>query len=199
MAGMDLTDDSVVLAIGGSGDQAFAMLDVAKGVIAVDSTPVQVRYIEQRRKQLSKGDFKNFMNPEGGISDGFYKGDHSNEWHYDLLRRRDSFFTPERLERIRAKANNIEVLNADITDVRAKYSRIYATNATSDNGVTSDYGFVYHLVETLQKNGILYFATEKKRVPNHAIVDERLTRAARDLEDRKYWTPTVIRRLTQSK
>lgn len=61
VSGLDLNDDDRVLSVLGSGDQAFAFLEYAKHVVAVDTSNVQIDYAIKRAEQLRTGDFKGFL------------------------------------------------------------------------------------------------------------------------------------------
>ena len=56
LLGLDLKPEDRVLAIGGSGDQALAILGYVKKVKVVDSDPEQIAYIKFRVDMIKKGD-----------------------------------------------------------------------------------------------------------------------------------------------
>ena len=116
-----------VLAIAGSGDQAFALLADADSVIAIDNNPKQLELVRQRIGLLSSGNFDAFLNPRRtGAYDFFLVSD------YDLDLRRDFFKQEDRLNRIRSKLNRLELVEADISDFvqnRNGYNKTYLSNA----------------------------------------------------------------------
>ncbi len=61
IAGIHPQDDDVVLAVGGSGDQAFALMEHAKKVLVIDNNPEQIGMIEKRKNALSHGDLDLFL------------------------------------------------------------------------------------------------------------------------------------------
>ena len=63
VAGLDVSPDDNLLVVGGSGDQAFALLEFAvKGkVTAVDNAPQQIDFIRQKVEALQRGDYESFF------------------------------------------------------------------------------------------------------------------------------------------
>lgn len=58
--GLEINGNDDILAVCGSGDQAFAMLEYAGSVVAVDMDREQVEYATGRMNALKNGDFKKF-------------------------------------------------------------------------------------------------------------------------------------------
>ena len=52
IAGLDVHSEDHVLTVGGSGDQAFALLERAGAVIVTDNNPAQIAFIRQRASSL---------------------------------------------------------------------------------------------------------------------------------------------------
>ena len=90
--GLNLNNNSKVLAILGSGDQTFAMAEFASKIVAVDISKGQVEYASLRLETLKKGDFISFFN-------------YSSE-HYDRVKK---YFDDDRLRRIQSRIVNGEV------------------------------------------------------------------------------------------
>ncbi|HIH24422.1 TPA: hypothetical protein HA251_05285 [Candidatus Woesearchaeota archaeon] len=59
--GLQAGPDDTVLAICGSGDQAFMLLEYAKRVIAIDNNPAQVEYAKERASDLRGGNVGMFV------------------------------------------------------------------------------------------------------------------------------------------
>ncbi len=102
VAGVDPSPSDVVLAVGGSGDQAFALLEHAGRVIVVDDHPGQLMWIEDRLGALKDGDLSLFL--------------YSSEEETSPLGITDSevrdgyFLEPGRFDRIKTRAGNLTVL-----------------------------------------------------------------------------------------
>lgn len=116
VAGMDVSKEDHVLAVGGSGDQAFALSEHVGSVGVIDADPTQRDFIESRIALLEKGDVGSFVWPLGDESD--------LDARFDFLRerfevnahsgRKDSrngyFLAGGRFEKIRSNANRLTVL-----------------------------------------------------------------------------------------
>lgn len=106
----------------GSGDQPLALLEKAKKVIAVDLDPQQVDFARRRIAMLREGRFDAFLNE--GI-DGLDK------YEDDARVQRDAYFlAPGRLERIRQKLGQLEIVKADIITILRKglHTKCYFSN-----------------------------------------------------------------------
>lgn len=62
--GLDIRGNDRVLAIAGSGDQSFAMVERGAIVTALDRNSAQIDYMRARADALSKGDFEGFLKEE---------------------------------------------------------------------------------------------------------------------------------------
>lgn len=101
-----------ILAIGGSGDQAFSMLEFGARVLAVDKNPEQVSFIEQKVQSIQNRDYSSFLNRP------------ITAYYFDR----------EMLELIRNNLSQLEVVEGDIIDVcqeRQPFTKIYLSNAVS--------------------------------------------------------------------
>ena len=122
VAGLDLKEGDRILAICGSGDQAFAMLEYADFVQAVDINPRQVAYAQYRAKQINDGDFE-----------GFHKVGYMWDGTRFAFERRD-YFTEERLKRIRNRLDSLVIKETNIFDIRPRegeFNKIYFSNVFS--------------------------------------------------------------------
>ena len=59
--GLDVGPEDYILVIGGSGDQAFALLEYAERVLAVDIEQYQVTRMQKQAKSLEIGDYETFL------------------------------------------------------------------------------------------------------------------------------------------
>lgn len=130
MAGLEPKQGDVILAIGGSGDQAFAMLESGARVVVVDFEPEQIVLIERRRDALAAGDYWAFAQR------AHIGTDHQYELELRLIERDDYFKDSERLARMRANVGNLMVLPpVDIFDVirgnahAVSFGKLYLSSA----------------------------------------------------------------------
>lgn len=134
--GLDFSPEDSVLAVAGSGDQAFAFLEFAKQVKAVDIVPEQIELMRQKAEALRAGDYEEFLRVEAnGSCDGNLPGTHIPEYaEFNRLRRRKYFAEDDsqRLERVRANLGNLVIAEpADILKVaqtESGFSKIYLSN-----------------------------------------------------------------------
>jgi len=134
ITGMDISPGDKVLAIGGSGDQAFAILEFAKKVVAVDKSKDQVDFIRQKVEFLRERDYDGFL----GIV-LFDARDYADPMSEEAKERMQlekvrRYFTedPRRLERIRNNLQNLEIRCENIIDSvkePSAYTKVYLSNS----------------------------------------------------------------------
>lgn len=102
MRGCDPRESDAILAIGGSGDQAFALLERAGKVVVVENDPSQINLISKRYDALRDGNLEEFMGPES---------DYTDIRDLEIVRLRNQYFSsPGRFERIQKKADKLTIL-----------------------------------------------------------------------------------------
>jgi|SRR3989344_3087460 len=210
VAGLDLTEQDIVLAVGGSGDQAFAMLEFAGRVKVVDKNQEQVQYIKRRAEALRQGDDVSFRQNTHG-----------------------AYFYDERLDRIKDKLQHLAVAEpADIVELTQReenYSRLYLSNAIghlNSHMKRSDVTKILHAVaQKLTLGGLIYVANHLELVdisrehdssyatreflpyedlsissflPTELILSLSLSQIARERDDCK-WNPAVYRKVNNFK
>jgi len=201
-AGLEINSEDHVLAVGGSADQAFALLECAGKVTVIDIDPAQVEYIKQRALWLAQGDYTNFLGYGGSLAV-------CDRQSIDKLPERNEFFlSPSRLPRIRSKLSKLEILSeGDIFDpeiIEGK-NKIYLSNARTSSDKSGKI-LLTPLGRMLPIGGLIYTVEgiEEKRYPlppipleHHGLVrDERLTRVAEALEGKSsMWVPEVYKRI----
>lgn len=185
---MQLTRKDNVLAVCGSGDQAFAMLEYAKRIVAMDHGPEQVDYAQKQKKLISEGKFKQFL----------ARGLLIQKSVADM---REYFKVPGRLERIRKRLKYLSIRDGDIfrDSPGNKFSRIYLSNALGHlNLDESPELSLMLIIDRLKPNGLLY-VTEEKDMPSDPFSrieeDIELTELARDYQPKR-WMPVIYRRRT---
>ena len=208
--GMGLsTHPTRILAVGGSGDIPFALLQYAE-VDVVDINPAQVAFILQRAEQLKSGDYSGFLNPDvRGKNDG-----DEQVYAYSKSKRDKYFLTVRRLDRIRASLDRLKVRPAaDIREVLKedrKYSGIYLSNVLGLVGIESkvredldhaerrlqDYDGLLYIANGTQIESVIQRnqATTGLKLPKLGL-DRNLTIAARHFGGSLGGLPAVYRKI----
>ena len=134
VAGLVPSQDDSILTVAGSGDQAFALLEFAGRVKAVDILPAQIEFMRQRVEALRAGNYEKFLGPFAiGISDGVVESSSDSK-----RRQRDYFLkgNARRLMTIRAKLDNLVIAEpGDISEIAQSergFSKVYLSNALSE-------------------------------------------------------------------
>ncbi len=130
VTGLSVDPSDVILAIGGSGDAAFALLEGASRVITVDYNSQQIDYISERMRSLRDSDFDGFLRVSKEGTKDANLGERSFE---KSLERRNRYFRQgKRLEKIRGRLGNLELVKGDIFQVtrdRTGFNKLYLSNA----------------------------------------------------------------------
>nr|MBA4405529.1 hypothetical protein [Nanoarchaeum sp.] len=217
MAGLDVQPQDRILAVAGSGDQAFAFLEIASHVKAVDTSLPQIKLVIQRAQQLREGNYVDFLNyTYNGCLDFIrpaptYWPDTGTRYENAHKPGRSAYFAnnfPSRLDKIRANLGNLEISEetADILKVAKKergYNKIYLSNAIGYNRTLTDdkiRRIFSPLPRLLPADGLIYiangglFATyslDSTLVFPGVELDKELTIKARELDG---WRPAVYRK-----
>lgn len=167
--GLDFSPEDSVLAVAGSGDQAFAFLEFARHVKAVDIVPEQIELMRQKAEALRMGNYEEFLRVEAkGSCDGYLAGTHSVHFGEFNKGRRRKYFAeddPQRLERIRANLDNLAIAEPanilEVAQTEAGFAKIYLSNVLgygndgSDMTVTQILG---NIARNLPMGGLIYVA-----------------------------------------
>ncbi len=124
IVGLDLSKDDNVLAVGGSGDQAFACLEHVNSVALVEINSSQREFIKNRLRLLEQGDKELFVWPYGNGTDNndtfkqlrqvFEVNTHCGRKNS----RNNYFLDGETFEKIRNNSTGLKLLGpSDIGDV----------------------------------------------------------------------------------
>ncbi|MBI4159289.1 class I SAM-dependent methyltransferase [Candidatus Woesearchaeota archaeon] len=189
VAGLDLMEGDRILAICGSGDQAFAMLEYAGFVQAVDRNPVQIGYAQKRVRQIRDGDFDSFH------SVGYMW----NDTRFAFARR--NYFTEDRLERIRGRLDCLVITEVDIFDIHhldGEFNKFYFSNVYFFFQIVTSFR---NLITSQPVGGLIYAvlgAGNTSSIPE-LIVDSLLTDRVREIESSTgyKWRPTILRRVAE--
>ncbi len=200
VAGLDVHPDDIVLAVCGSGDQSFALLEKAGKVLSVDNYYAQLEYAKNRAELLHSGNYKAFLSVK-----------HEDETCKGSLARRNSYFSQKgRLKRIRDSLGNLHFILGDVFDAamngQNEFSNVYLSNvfAHGYESVEPYYRLLNQIAHNLPQGGLIYISNQKGiesqakyeyvalTYPDELQIDTRLTELARSLE--RCWTPIVYRR-----
>ena len=197
--GLNLNNDSKVLAILGSGDQTFAMAEFASKIVAVDISKGQVEYASLRLDALKEGALP--MDEKS-----------------PFFERINSYFDNDRLRRIRDRIVSgkvsIDFLEGDIfsEDFLNQLSQNYGSGFFNRIYLSNAIGFSYTLIpeskkpkyvenyflevmklikKTLSFNGLVYTS----EYPKQTIfpIDEYLTNNSKSVNRSKGFPPTVYK------
>ncbi len=212
--GMDVNEEDVVLTVGGSGDQGFALLEFAKEVRAVDTSRWQLEYILRRCKMLEKGDYHGFLSVKKFASnDGVNQGKRTPELAETNLKRRNEYFSEDkRLDRIKENLSCLKVLpKGDITEVAKPHTdltKAYFSNVfvPYTKGTVKA---IAAIAENLPPDGLIYitnsdyferflrtnYEDSSNGLPESLKFDRKLSEVARKLQigDGNSWVPGVYR------
>lgn len=197
MSGLDPNFKDDILAVGGSGDQAFSLLSSGARVCVIDKNPEQINYIKQRSTYANGGDFQLFLNPgEAGNCDNLHFFDNS-----DIIRSREAFFSKDIFSKICSNLGNLYFTwENDIFPFLLKnnnFNKIYLSNVPDFCGrgyVTS----MENISSCLRPGTICYVSCgNKAQLKNHPPflnldIDTKKTKDARLLEPS--WYPIVYRK-----
>ena len=202
ITGLAPTSEDTILAIGGSGDQAFALLEFAEEVRVVDKAPEQISLIRHRRAALEKGNYFEFfsVNKSGYVE------------HEKNANRREYYFKKEsgRLEKIRQNLENLIVYEPEdiieVAQLTEVYSKIYLSNAIGFSRMLPEKELqkVFNKVSiNLPVNGLVYVTNHNEfmrpYLPPALTLDRELSLRARDHETNTSWNPAVYRKIAENK
>ena len=217
VAGLRPSQKDKILAICGSGDQAFALLEYADSVHTVDKKYDQVEYAVYQSMLLRKNKLSQFLNDI-----------HKNSLNAEFQLRKQYFSQKGRLQKIARKLDSLTFEVADIIEAveHSVFNKIYLSNIMGGGIFSINYDNFKKLLNALKsklpKRGLVYVTGmipgskfedfRKKRIlqegPQMQILekDNELTSIAAKWQD-KYeeklvkieghgylWKPAVYRR-----
>ncbi|MFH1333256.1 MAG: hypothetical protein ABIH53_03405 [archaeon] len=203
ITGLEPDKTDRILAVGGSGDQTFAMIEYGAKVVCVDNDTTQISYIQERKKLLSQGEYEQF-----------YPLDYPS-------RNAETYFNkPGRKERIRENLNNLEIRPPeDFVEVARKekgFTKLYLSNILGFHRTTSEYkedhifmAALEAMAKKLETGNTIYisnhgwlcttFPQYDQFIKNTSLleIDKDLTEKAMEYEkttfEQKVWNPAVYR------
>ena len=166
--GLDLQPDDEVYAVGGSGDQAFVMLEYVRRVTVIDNNPKQVEFMRKRLGFLSSGLIDGFLRvDEPGVCNNVVLGSDFPEFGRFNLGRRDAYFRSidSKDEKIRfckiaKNAENLTILEGDFfkgLESIEPVSKMYLSNIGGLSGLPVKRG-LEKIDEKLKTSGLVYFS-----------------------------------------
>ncbi len=214
--GIDVNGTDDIIAVCSSGDQAFALLEYASSVLAVDLNEDSTKYASYRLEAIKEGNISKFLEPRN------FCNVFSAVAPIDMGKSKAYFMRGDRIEKIRKKAGKLQIMHKSIYEVNdlERFSKAYLSNALSYNRNRRDAEeaepFLKRLVHGIKMPGIIYIVERcsdyshdgiKKgffngkicpiRWPAVICVDERLTAEAKSYETSSHqWKPLVLRRET---
>lgn len=201
VAGLDVRPKDYILAVGGSGDQAFALIERARRVLAVDTEAHQVYHMGRMAELIKEGDYRGFLYARTGGSDPCLfldEPDLSDTVRWEM-HHGSKYFTLERFERIRNNLGNLQFRQGEIvetTQIEEGFNKVYLSNALGKEHITGENirEALIKISQRLPVGGLVY-------VSDHVAIydcldgcglesDELLTARAND----KGWFPMVLRK-----
>lgn len=166
VAGLQISPEDAVIAVGGSGDQAFAMLESAGKVKVFDSNPAQLDYIRERVEALERGDYERFSGSDRVNSDNSpnYPGASFLQKSKQYLLGRNG-----PIEKIRQKLSNLEIAEPGNIIEQAQqeesYSRAYLSNIIGwclrEIDISEIMGHLENVACKLTEGGLIYVANHQ--------------------------------------
>jgi SAM-dependent methyltransferase len=209
-SGLNLNSENSVLAICGSGDQAFAILEKTGNVYVVDMREKQIEYFLYRQDLLEKGEFNEFLDvPE--------EKSQKDDRHF--ISSRNRYFSTERLRMIQSNLrNNVKTASLKIDELEGQeFDRVYLSNVLSYGSSYIDFLSVEKRLEKisklLKKDGLIYISDyreifDEMEFPRKVLeeeflkrinlqVNQQLTEVAQRLQSKgwKNWKPGIIQKI----
>lgn len=166
VSGIDPNENDAILSIGGSGDQALALLEFGCIVYCVDINEEQIAYIKSVARKLRKKKFDEFLDvPNDDIISCRLK----EKIGVDYFSLRKKYFSKKgRLEKITSNLKNLRIVEGSMNIFRfkskVKFSKIYLSNIFTTMSNAGRYNFAsfgksMKALSCLSRaGGILYFA-----------------------------------------
>lgn len=202
VAGLNVKKGDKIIAIGGSGDQALALIEWADRVLAVDRSIVQVSFIETAVESIRRGDYSRFTdNRQANLP-----GDHLPQCGLSIWVNLEGssggeYFSQERLDRIKSNLDRLEIKKRDILKAIAQrgrgFNKFYLSNALNYSPIYNDIPGALELISRSIPVGSLVYLADNLPAERYAgacgfSVDRELTKKA---EEDKNWNPLVLRKI----
>lgn len=216
IAGLNIRPSDCVLAVAGSGDQAFALLESGCRITAIDNISAQIRFVQRRALALSRGDYSEFLDlsiPEE--CRGLIFSEYEKMALVGYVKKRERFFLEgDRLMRIQANLGNLEVVEAlDLFRFvqGRKFTKVYLSNVLgySYENCSEVKAGLRALARSLPINGLIYVSNHGSLeylfskdtplkpafLPEELFLDRDLTESAVKHETNAKFIPGVYRKI----
>lgn len=183
VSAMDLSKDDHILAVAGSGDQTFAMLEFGCRVTAVDISQKQLDFMRQRVETLNNRNYESFLKTGGSCDyvDGSGHWGSRGHWISRKSERDDYFYGEdnERLKRIRQNLGGLVIEKRNVLDLAQSaggFTKIYLSNILLFNSILLfNEGKSRSVAEVLKRTGENLPADGLIYMANHQIVLSRIS------------------------
>jgi hypothetical protein len=204
---LNLRERDAVLAILGSGDQAFSLLESGARVVAVDTNYSQVDYAKWRARLLEDERFEKFVKTS-------FEGE--KDYPSDIQKeKRNGYFDVFRLKRIRANLHRLSIKKMDIKHAVFEFyhNHLYLSNVLSHivdknfeiprtlqelTRAVPQGGRVFVTDGGVLRNRWVSFGNRPKDafIPDCLTLDHQASVVAQnyDLTDWAHWRPEVYRK-----
>lgn len=202
MAGLRVSEGDRIFAVCGSGDQAFAMVEKAGYVLAIDKLKLQADYARKTLNLIKDNidDVRKALKSNMGGASTFY------------------FLKGKRLDRIKSNILNLEIEKRNIYKLpkHGRFTKAYLSNALRYSSYPSSreiFEYLSALGQRLEKPGLIYLSwysylecrvpgarivekcyNSKLSEPKGLVIDKRLTERAYSFEEGGSWHPIVLRK-----
>jgi hypothetical protein len=131
VAGLDPQPEDAILAVCGSGDQSFALLERALTVVSLDINPHQILYAQNQLEKIVCGDFDDFRTISVKGKYNLARGKREEGYFSEDILNRSKYFTDEKLKKIQSKKRNIRFEVCDVFKEAQTgiYNKFYFSNA----------------------------------------------------------------------
>ncbi len=194
--GLDPQPHDQILSICGSGDQAFALLENAGIILAIDYNISQIAFAQYRKnklKQQEESEFLGLPNLPFGVPQP---------------KRPHCYFTQEKLDKIRCKLDHLEFQHNTLHEALPKkqWSKVYLSNITMGKN-QNPFWYWKQVAMCLTKDGLVYHASASQTSissninlkqwhpfwPADLILDHEHTHQAQ--QHSGYYHPVVFRKI----
>lgn len=119
-----------ILAIAGSGDQAFALLEYGCRVTAIDFSEEQIRFISRQRQRIKQNRVR-FLSEE---KESEFEA--ANPYYSMTIREsRAAYFNERRVARIADSLHNLSLRHDSISRITGTFNKMYLSNASIPQGI----------------------------------------------------------------
>lgn len=204
IAGLDIHQGDKILAVGGSGDQAIAMIGAGAIVVVSECSPIQLELIKERVRLIREGRWDEFFNIpfKGGTYDDIYRCSHNPAFAEFSLRRRAEYFGREgvreaitkNIEKLEVPEKTTNILEVTMRKGR-KFSKFYYSNISLHSTLFPFRGLPLESLSYFSHDIVSNSSPPRGRSRK---VEPFFTKVARDLEWNpvwNFWEPIVYRKV----